>query len=300
MPTSSDNTTAQADTGQITRLLLRSAADAFGSQTKLDSQWQELNYVTCPDYHKAVADYQRFAELLAGAGAEILWLPGYDNLSIDSVYVRDAMITTDHGVVLCNMGKAERSGEPNAATAFLKANNVPILGHISGEGRLEGGDLIWLDQRTVVVGQGYRTNTEGIRQLRELTADLVDEIVVVPLSHWNGRSDVMHLMSNISPIDPDLAVVYSRLLTVPFRDLLLERGIGLVEVPDDEYETMACNVLAVDRRKCLMLEGNPVTRKRLEQAGVEVLIYDGAEISLKGAGGPTCLTRPLQRKIHGA
>lgn len=299
MPANSDHTTAQADTGQITRLLLRSAADAFGSQTKLDTQWQKLNYVTCPDFSKAEADYQEFADLLAGAGAEILWLPGDDNLSIDSIYVRDSMITTDNGVVLCNMGKAERNGEPNAAATFLKANNVPILGQISGEGRLEGGDLIWLDQRTIVVGQGYRTNAEGIRQLRELTADLVDEIIVVPLSHWNGPSDVMHLMSNISPIDPDLAVVYSRLLTVPFRDLLLERGIGLVEVPDDEYETMACNVLAVDHRKCLMLEGNPVTRKRLEQAGVEVLTYDGREISLKGAGGPTCLTRPLQRKIHG-
>ena len=160
--------------------------------------------------------------------------------------------------------------------------------------------MIWLDERTVVVGQGYRTNAEGINQLRELTQDLVDEIIVVPLPHWNGPGDVMHLMSNISPIDPDLAVVYSRLLTVPFRELLLERDIKLIEVPDEEYESMGCNVLSIGRRKCLQIEGNPMTRQRLEQAGVEVLTYDGREISLKGAGGPTCLTRPLQREISGS
>jgi len=300
MSASADQTTAQADTGQITKLLLKPAAHAFGSQNQLNGQWRELNYNSCPDYERAADDYQKFTDLLGSTGAEILYLPIDDSLSIDSIYVRDALITTERGVVLCNMGKAERQGEPDAAATFLEANDIPILGRISGDGRLEGGDLIWLDERTIVVGQGYRTNAEGIRQLRKLTKDLIDEIIVVPLPHWNGPSDVMHLMSNISPIDLDLVVVYSRLLTAPFRELLLERDIKLIEVPDEEYESMGCNVLAIGRRKGLMLEGNPATRQRLEQAGVEVLTYDGREISLKGAGGPTCLTRPLQRKTTGS
>jgi N-dimethylarginine dimethylaminohydrolase len=291
---------AQAETGDILKIALRRPEDAFRSETALSGQWQSLNYTSCPNYHRAVADYEKFADILAGTGADILYLPADDSLSIDSIYVRDAMITTDQGVILCNMGKAERQGEPAAAATFFEANDIPVLGRIEDDGRLEGGDLIWLDERTIVVGQGYRTNAEGIRQLRALTANLVDEIIVMPLPHWNGRSDVMHLMSNISPIDPDLAVVYSRLLTVPFRNLLLERGIRLVEVPDEEYESMACNVLTIGHRKCLMIEGNPLTRQRLEQAGVEVLTYDGLEISLKGAGGPTCLTRPLQRKLIGS
>lgn len=293
-------TSAQSDTGAIVKIALKRPADAFLSQERLNSQWQRLRYSACPDYERAGADYRKFADLLADTGAEILYLPSDDSLSIDSIYVRDSMFSTNRGVILCNMGKAERQGEPDAAAAFLEANNIPILGRISGEGCLEGGDLIWLDERTIVVGQGYRTNAEGISQLKALTQDLVDEIIIVPLPHWNGRTDVMHLMSNISPIDPDLAVVYSRLLTVPFRELLLDRGIRLVEVPDEEYDSMGCNVLAIAYHKCLMIEGNPTTRQRLEQAGVEVLTYDGSEISLKGAGGPTCLTRPLQREIGGS
>jgi N-dimethylarginine dimethylaminohydrolase len=158
---------------------------------------------------------------------------------------------------------------------------------------LEGGDVVWVDERTLAVGRGYRTNDEGLRQLRELTADIVDEIVVVALPHWNGPADVLHLMSFLSPIDHDLALVYSRLMPVPFREWLLARGNRLVEVPDEEYDTMACNVLAVAPRKCIMLEGNPRTRELLEAEGVEVRVFGGAEICAKGAGGPTCLTCPI-------
>jgi N-dimethylarginine dimethylaminohydrolase len=162
---------------------------------------------------------------------------------------------------------------------------------------LEGGDLIWLDERTLAVGRGYRTNAEGVRQLRTLVGQSVS-VIEVPLPHWHGQSDVMHLMSLISPIDRDLAVVYSRLLPVPFREWLLERGIHLVEVPDQEFETMGTNVLALAPRRCLMLAGSPLTRKALEQSGCEILEYEGSEISVKGAGGPTCLTRPLVRESY--
>jgi N-dimethylarginine dimethylaminohydrolase len=156
--------------------------------------------------------------------------------------------------------------------------------------------LIWLDEQTVAVGRGYRTNADGIVQLRALLGDRV-EVVEVPLPHWSGPEDVMHLMSLISPLDSDLALVYSRLLPVPFREWLLERGFRLIEVPPDEFASMGTNVLALGPRRCLMLACNPATRRAIEQAGCEVLEYEGAEISVKGAGGPTCLTRPLARGV---
>ena len=197
--------------------------------------------------------------------------------------------------ILCNMGKVARQTEPDAMARYLQQVGVPILGRITGSGRLEGGDVCWLDERTVAVGEGYRTNTEGIRQLRALLGDAVDEIISVPLPHWTGPDDCLHLLSFISPVDHDLAVVYSRMMPVPFRQLLLARGLQLVEVPDEEYDSMACNVLAVGPRQCIMLSGNPITQQRLEAAGAAVLTFAGKDLCLKGGGGPTCLTRPILR-----
>jgi N-dimethylarginine dimethylaminohydrolase len=193
------------------------------------------------------------------------------------------------------MGKAERTTEPAAQQRALQGGSVAVAGTITPPGRLEGGDLIWIDDQTLAVGRGYRTNLEGIRQLRALLGAEVD-VIEVPLPHWHGPGDVMHLMSLISPLDHDLAVVYSRLLPVPFREWLLERGMTLVEVPNEEYDTMGTNVLALGPRRGLMLAGNPRTRRALEKSGCEVLEYEGSEISVKGAGGPTCLTRPIGRK----
>ena len=214
---------------------------------------------------------------------------------MDSVYVRDASVITDRGAVLCRMGKPQREGEPSAQEAAFRALGIPVLGAIQPPGRLEGGDVVWLDQRTVAVGRGYRTNAEGIQQLHDLLGDAVDEVIAVALPHWRGPADVFHLMSIISPVDTDLAVVYSPLMSVPFRERLLERGTTLVEVPDDEFDSMGANVLAIAPRKCVMVAGNPKTRAALERAGAEVFEYEGSEISLKGGGGPTCLTRPLAR-----
>jgi N-dimethylarginine dimethylaminohydrolase len=216
---------------------------------------------------------------------------------MDSMYVRDASILTDDGIVLCNMGKRARRAEPRAQEKAFLRKGIPILGRIEGDGRLEGGDLIWLDQDTVVVGRGYRTNDEGIRQLKGFLGHRADQVVVTPLPHWKGPSDVFHLMSVISPIDEDLALVYSPLLPVPFREFLLSRGISLVEVPEEEFATMGCNVLTVAPRVCVMLEGNPETQARLQDSGVEVHTYRGEEISAPGEGGPTCLTRPILREV---
>jgi len=209
--------------------------------------------------------------------------------------VRDASVMFDGGAILCSMGKKAREDEPAALEAAYRDLGVPVTGRIAGTGRLEGGDVVWLGPRTLAVGRGYRTNDEGIRQLTGLLDGAVDEVIVAPLPHWNGPTDVFHLMSVISPLADDLAVVYSPLLPVPFREALVERGVGLVEVPDDEFDSMGCNVLAVAPRLAVAVEGNPETRRRMELAGVEVHTYRGEEISAKGCGGPTCLTRPLVR-----
>jgi N-dimethylarginine dimethylaminohydrolase len=192
------------------------------------------------------------------------------------------------------MGKPQRAAEPDAQDQALRTLGIHTAGRIAAPGRLEGGDLIWIDEVTLAVGRGYRTNAEGIRQLRALVGEGI-EVVEVPLPHWRGAGDVMHLMSLISPVDRDLAVVYSPLLPVPFREWLQERGVRFVETPHEEFDTMGTNVLALGPRRCLMLAGNPLTRRALERAGCEVLEYEGFEISMKGAGGPTCLTRPLVR-----
>jgi len=217
-------------------------------------------------------------------------------VGLDSMYVHDPVLITEKGAILCNMGKEERFEEPLAVKDYLKELDVPILGKIRGDGTLEGGDVVWLGPKRLAVGQGYRTNAEGIRQLKELTAGLVDEFVIVPLVHWSGPEDVLHLMSMISPIDNDTLVVYSRLLPVPFRQWLVERKYKLLDVPDEEYASMACNILALAPRKCIMIEGNPKTKQMLEKEGCTVWEYKGQEISKVGSGGPTCLTRPLLRE----
>ncbi len=285
----------QSEYGKIESLLLKHPKHALISQENIDDQWSELGYSSAPVFNEALEEYEYFITLLKSEIKDIMFLPQNDNTGIDSVYVRDSSIVTPHGMILCNMGKAERRGEASAVEEYSKKEDIPILGSITGDGHIEGGDLIWFDKKTLAIGRGYRTNDEGIRQLTELTADFVDKVITVHLPHWEGPDDVFHLMSIISPIDTNLALVYSRLMPVPFRELLVERGMRLLDVPDSEFETMACNVLAIAPRKCIMLEGNNQTKQMLEDEGVEVLTYKGNEISRKGAGGPTCLTRPLLR-----
>jgi N-dimethylarginine dimethylaminohydrolase len=288
-------TTAHADTGRIQHLLVKHARDAFVSQDVLNAQWQDLGFTAAPDFARAVREYDGLLELLGSSGTRIDTLPADNGVTPDSIYVRDASVVTNRGVILCEMGKAQRAGEPAAQEAFFGKAGLPVLGSIRPPGRLEGGDVAWLDEHTVAVGRGYRTNAAGIAQFHALLGESVKEVVAVALPHWRGPGDVFHLMSILSPIDRDLAVVYSPLMSVPFRQRLLEDGWTLVEVPDDEFESMGTNVLSIGPRRCVMVAGNPRTRRLLERAGVEVLEYEGKEISLKGGGGPTCLTRPILR-----
>lgn len=289
------NRDCQSEVGRLKSVLIKHARDAFGCDSTIAEQWRELNYTEQPAFDRAVAEYERFVALLVEFGVETHFLPQDATAGLDSMYTRDASIICEKGAILCSMGKAARRIEPAAQEAAFRELGIPICGAIVGHGRVEGGDAAWLDERTLAVGRGYRTNHEGIRQLEELLSDSIDELIVVPLPHHRGPSDVFHLMSIISPIDRDLALVYSPLMPVPFREMLLSRGFKLVEVPKREFDSMGCNVLAVAPRECIMIAGNPETRHRLEAAGATVHELVGAEICAKGCGGPTCLTRTLER-----
>jgi N-dimethylarginine dimethylaminohydrolase len=288
-------TTSHSEVGAITRLVLKHARDAFVGPEAIAAEWQALGFTDAPDFARAIDEYEQFAGLLRVQGADVHMLPRGSGVGLDSIYVRDATVVCARGLILCSLGTPERAGEPAAQEAALRALGYSIAGAIQPPGRLEGGDVVWLDERTIAVGRGYRTNDEGIAQLGRLLGDSVDEVIVAALPHWRGPGDVFHLMSVVSPVDRNLAVVYSPLMPVPFRERLLARGITLVEVPDDEFDSMGANVLAIAPRRCVMVAGNPTTRRRLEYAGAHVSEYEGREISLKGGGGPTCLTRPLQR-----
>ena len=281
----------------IRRVLIKHPKDAYRNQVNVNYQSPQLNYFGVPDFEKALTDYDTFAGLLESFGTEVHHLPEDQSTSLDSIYTHDPCVVTNGGVILCSMGKKDRVPESEAMENYFQSIDVPILGRIEAPGTLEGGDVVWIDEGIVAIGVGYRSNAEGIRQLRELLGNLVDEVISVSLPHWTGPGGCLHLMSNVSPIDHDLYLVYSRLLSVSFRQYLIERGINLVEVPDEEYNSMGCNVLPVAPRKCIMIEGNPITQGRLEAEDVEVHTYDGSEISLKGAGGPTCLTRPFLRSV---
>ncbi len=287
--------TAHSDIGKIKSVFIKKVQQAFISEAHMEAHWKDLNYISKPDLAHAMNEYETFESILKKQGAELLYLPQDATVNMDSIYCRDASIATDKGMIICTMGKAARKHEPFAEKKAFEAIGIPILGTITSPGTLEGGDVAWLDEHTLAVGHTYRTNEEGIRQLTILLQPLGVEVITVPLPHYKGIADVFHLMSILSPVDKDLAVVYSLYMPIVFRNLLLNRGYRLIEVPDEEFEQMGCNVLALAPGVCLMVEGNPKTKAALENAGCKVYEYKGEEISIKGGGGPTCLTRPISR-----
>jgi dimethylargininase len=280
----------QSMVAPLRRVLVRRPDEAFG-----DAEPTHWHYTARPDLQEARREHDALVDLLREAGVEVIEHSEPQPDRADAIYVFDPVLITDRGAVLLRMGKALRRGEEEALGRRLREVGVPTLAALDGEATAEGGDLLWLDRHTLAAGQGFRTNAEGLRQLREILAPLSVEVVPVELPYFGGPEACLHLLSLISLVDHDLAVVYSSLLAVPFWRFLRDRGIRLIEVPDMEFPTQGPNVLALSPRKVLMLEGNPITQGRLEEAGCEVLTYRGREISLKAEGGPTCLTRPVWR-----
>ncbi len=280
--------------GPLQKVALRHSRDAFVSEAKLEREWRDLNYHSRPDLSIANREYDSLEHMLTVAGADIVHFPAHDDLTLDALYTRDSLIITPRGIVKPRMGKPQRRKESNVNATHLEALGMPVLGEITGHGKIESGDLVWLDESTLLAGIGYRTNTEGVRQLQKLTGPSVN-VVGFDLPHYKGASDVFHLMSVLSPVDHDLAVVYRPLMPVRLVEFLEERGLAFVDVPDGEFASMGCNVLALAPRVAVMVEGNPQTADRMAKAGITVHTYNGDNISRKGEGGPTCLTRPLVR-----
>jgi dimethylargininase len=256
--------------------------------------WRAYGWHAPPDLARAADEHAAFRAELERASAEVLLgaveVPG----DPDAIYTYDPVLLTDTGAILLRPGKPGRRAEPEAMATDLALAGIPTVGSVEPPGTVEGGDLCWLDPSTLLAGRGYRTNDYGLDQVRALLGPSVD-VVVFDLPHHQGPDACLHLLSFISPLDVDLAVAFFPMMPVRLLELLRDRYVRLVEVPDDEFDTMGPNVLALGPRIALALEGNDETRRRMESAGVDVRTYRGEEISLKGDGGPTCLTRPLDR-----
>ena len=289
--------THHSEYGYIESIIIKRPADAFISNEKINAEWKELNFLQAPWLDQAIQEYYSFVTILTQAIPEVNYLPIDDQVMLDSIYCRDASITTDYGLILCNMGKPQRALEPQSIKKYCLEHTIPILGEIEEPGTLEGGDVAWIDEQTLAVGHTYRTNKEGILQLKKILSPYEIEVIVVDLPHYKGSLDVFHLMSVFSPVDRDLAVVYSPLMPISFRNELLDRQYQFIEVPEDEFESMGCNVLAISPRNVMIVKGNPKTVDLLHKAGCIVNEYSGEEISIKGGGGPTCLTRPMKRSM---
>lgn len=279
----------------LERVIVKHPNTAFLNQDHLANQWKTFNYLEEPNFEEAVREFTDFIAILEKHVPQIDYLPASPEVGMDSLYAHDPVKFTPAGAIILKSGKKLRQPEAAVYKEFLAEKGIKIVGELTGDAVSDGGDIIWLDDKTLVVGRGYRTNDEAIRQLKEMTAPFVDEFIVVQLPHDQGEAECLHLMSFISMVDHDLAVVHSRLMPVFFRQLLIERGIQLIEVPEDEYHTLGCNVLALAPRVCVIANGNAFTKQQLIDAGATVYEYKGKEISVKGTGGPTCLTSPVVR-----
>jgi dimethylargininase len=274
-------------TASLRRVLVRSP------RAEDRAAWRAYGWRAEPDPARMAEEHEAFCALLEEAGAEVVLGQTPIGLCPDQIYVHDPVLVTDRGAVLLRPGKDGRRIEVDAMAVDMVEAGVPMAAKLEAPATAEGGDMLWLDERTLLVGRGYRTNDEGVHALTEALPDV--DVVVFDLPHLRGPAEVLHLMSFLSLLDVDLAVAYPPLMPVRLVELLGQRGIELVEVPDDEFETMGPNVLALGPRLALALDGNTETRRRMERAGVDVRVYSGDEISRKGDGGPTCLTRPLLR-----
>jgi N-dimethylarginine dimethylaminohydrolase/GNAT superfamily N-acetyltransferase len=256
------------------------------------STWREYGWRSAPDAAAIAAEHDAFAEQLTGTGAEVVRSSEPVAGDPDAIYACDPVLIANNGAILLRPGKPGRRGEPDALETTLAAAGVPIAARLESPATAEGGDMFWLDATTLVVGRSYRTNDAGIDALRDALPSV--EVLTYDLPHLHGAGEILHLLSLLSPLADDLVVSYLPLMPARLVELLRERGVEIVEVPEEEFESMGPNVLALAPRVAQMLARNVETRRRLEAAGVEVLIYEGRELA-KGDGGPTCLTLPLLR-----
>ena len=276
----------------LKRVMMRNPAKPTGRA----GEAADFGYPHAINHDLTKAQHAAFVEILRGQGVEVIVEgPDEDGL-LDGIFTYDPSIMTPHGAVLLRPGKNLRLNEVDRHEATYARLGIPVIGRITAPGTVEGGDTLWLDDHTLAVGRGYRTNDEGIDQLRAILAPLGIDVLRSELPYYHGPDECLHLMSFISPVAEKVAAVYLPLMGTPFVQELTDRGWTFIEVPTEEFDLHGCNVLAISPFNVLVCDGAPITKQRLEAAGCKVHVYQGSEISHNRAGGPTCLTRPILRQ----
>ncbi|MGA2103472.1 MAG: arginine deiminase family protein [Candidatus Sulfotelmatobacter sp.] len=281
--------------GPLQRVMVCSPRSAGWDQPGRAALWRDLGFHHAPDFSKAQAQHDALRHELEASGAELVEFAAADDLSLDAVYVHDSSLATDFGLIVMRPGKTNRVIEGERHGLFLEKFGVPALATIIQPGTTEAGDIVWLDSKTLLIGHGYRTNATGIQQMRGILAPKGVEVISAPLPYGPGPSECLHLMSLISLLDEQTALVDLPWLAVETVELLKSRGFNLIEIDYSERETLACNVLSLGAERLLAIEENCKTNERLRQSGFDVRTFPGSEICINGSGGPTCLTRPLLR-----
>jgi N-dimethylarginine dimethylaminohydrolase len=278
---------AQSMTAALREVLVKRPDAAFGAAFDDPAH----GFLRPVDLDLARREHDAFVDLLVRLGPTVHTLEA-DSPSPDLVYTFDPLLVTDRGAIPLRPGKPNRRVEPAILEEWTAEANIPTFGRIESPGTVEGGDTFWLRPDLFCIGRTLRTNSEGVRQLAALVGG---DVRVFDVPYWRGDAELIHLLSVISPVADDLAVVFLPLLPVGLWELLRELGIDVVEVPEDEFATLGCNVLAVRPGVLVAAAGNPRTRAALEARGCEVHTYAATEIGINGSGGPTCLTRPILR-----
>ena len=294
-PTAENRFNGHSMVGPLKRVLVCSPRTASWHQPERAARWRELGFVHAPDFEMAQAQHEALCRELEACGAEVEDIPPAMELSLDAVYAHDASLPTDFGLILMRPGKANRVPEGKHHGSFCQILGVPMLAKITAPATTEAGDMVWLDAKTLLVGHGYRTNAQGIQQMRALLKPKGVEVLSAPLPHGPGPAACLHLMSLISLLDEKTVLVDLPWLAVETVDLLRARGFNLIEIEYSERDTLACNVLSLGDKRVLALEENAKTNEKLRAAGFDVRTFPGSELCINGSGGPTCLTRPLLR-----
>lgn len=277
----------------LQRVLMRGPK---GSLLKADAkQW---HYGPTFDANLALEQYQAFRDLVLACGTAIIDIEDANDGLADAMFTHDPSLMSDHGAIILNMGKPLRKAEPGLhEQAYINAG-IPILGRVQAPGQIEGGDCIWLDQNTLVVGRGFRSNQAGIEQLQAMLAPHGVDVLGFDLPVWHGAAACLHLMSVISPLAPDLALIHAPLVPTALYQLMQAKGIELIEAPNDEFlasSGLNLNVLPTAPKDCIMIDGFPATKAAMEAAGCTVQTFAGDALCIACEGGPTCLTRPVLR-----
>ena len=279
----------------LKRVLVCSPRAAGWNQPERVGCWRELGFHHAPDFSQAQSQHDALCRELYLAGAEVIELASSPDISLDAAYAHDASLATDFGLILMRPGKKNRVVEGRHQGSFCGQLGIPTFAEIISPGSTEAGDIVWLDSKTLLIGHGYRTNAAGIAQMRAVLAPNGVEVISAPLPYGLGPAACLHLMSLISLLDEQTALVDLPWLAVETVELLKSRGFEWIEIDYSERDTLACNVLSLGGKRLVAIEENRKTNEKLRAAGFEVRTFPGSEICINGSGGPTCLTRPLLR-----